>query len=384
VQDTRTNEKPSITPGLAGVPVAKSSISYIDGTQGILEYRGYRIETLARESNFEEVCWLLLDGSMPSGAQLAAFRANLARHRQLPDRLVKVFECLPGAGHPMDAMQASIALLAMFDRKPDPRNAEEVLEACVRILAATPVMIATFERLRTGKDVVEPDPELDTAANFLWMLTGQKPDPLSARVFDVALLLHADHEMNASTFAARVVASTEANPYAVCSSAIGALHGPLHGGANEEVLAQLKDIGSPENVTAWLDAKQTTKGKVMGFGHRVYKVKDPRATILQGLARQVFEQLGTTPLYETALEVERQMAQRYGGKGIYPNVDFFSGFVYAKLGIPTDLFTPVFGISRVAGYLAHWREQMQDNKLFRPSQVYAGPHELAYPPLGSR
>jgi citrate synthase len=216
------------------------------------------------------------------------------------------------------------------------------------------------------------------------MITGQKPDDFAAHVMDVALILHADHEMNASTFAARVVGSTEADPYTVCSSAIGALTGPLHGGANEEVLEQLREIPGPEHVSSWLDAKFAAKAKIMGFGHRVYKVKDPRATILQELAKQLFAKLGSTPLYDTAVTLEAEMARRVGTKGIAPNVDFFSGIVYSKLGIPTDLFTPLFGISRVAGYLAHLREQMQDNKLFRPSQIYVGSHNLEYPEVRTR
>ncbi len=371
-------------PGLAGIPAAISSISYIDGLEGILEYRGFRIETLSAKSNFEEVCWLLMKGAMPTRMQLESFRAHLARHRQLPERLIKILEAMPGTGHPMAALQAALAALGMFNQKPDFRHPDEVEEAWVRILAATPVIIATFERLRTGKDLVAPDPELNTAANFLWMITGQKPDEFAAHVMDVALILHADHEMNASTFAARVVGSTEADPYTVCSSAIGALTGPLHGGANEEVLEQLKEIPGPEHVSTWLDAKFAAKAKIMGFGHRVYKVKDPRATILQELAKQLFAKLGATPLYDTAVELESEMAKRVGVKGIAPNVDFFSGIVYSKLGIPTDLFTPLFGISRVAGYVAHLREQMQDNKLFRPGQIYVGAHNLDYPEMRTR
>jgi citrate synthase len=371
-------------PGLAGIPAARSAISYIDGNTGILEYRGFPIEDLAQHSHFEEVCWLLLSGDLPTAAQLAGFREHLARHRHLPDRLVRLLEALPGKGHPADALQAGIAALGMFDKPRSFRDPDDVDEACVRILSAAPVIVATLERLRTGKNLQPPDPELSLAANFLWMVTGQKPDALAARVFDAALILHADHTMNASTFAARVVASTEAGPYTVCSSALGALTGPLHGGANEEVLVQLADIGPPENVSTWLDARLAGKGKVMGFGHRVYKVKDPRATILQRLARELFEVLGATPLYDTALELERQMAQRVGARGIYPNVDFYSGIVYAKLGIPPDLFTAVFGLARVAGYLAHWREQMADNKLFRPTQVYTGGHRLPYVPIDQR
>ncbi len=371
-------------PGLAGIPAAESAISYIDGGRGVLEYRGYPIETLCAHSGFEEVCWLLLRGELPTAEQLSTFRARLAEQRALPDRLVRMLETLPGKGHPMAMLQAALAALGMFNKNPDLRDPAELDEACVRILAATPVILSTFDRLRHGKDLVPADPELSIAANFLLQLTGTRPDELAARVFDLALVLHADHTMNASTFAARVVASTEAGPYTVCSSALGALHGPLHGGANEKVLEQLADIGAPENVIAWLDAKLGAKGKVMGFGHRVYKVKDPRATILQELAARVFAALGSTPTYDTALALEAEMERRVGRKGIYPNVDFFSGIVYAKLGIPTDLFTPVFGISRVAGYLAHWREQMVGNKIFRPTQVYTGVHGQPYVEVSRR
>jgi citrate synthase len=246
------------------------------------------------------------------------------------------------------------------------------------------VLVAAFDRLRSGKDYVAPDPSLDTAANFLYMLSGAKPDDFAARVLDVALILHAEHTMNASTFAARVVASTEADPYTVCSSAVGALTGPLHGGANERVLEVLRDIGSPDKVEAWVEAQLKSKGKVMGFGHRVYKVKDPRALILQDLAKKLFERLGSTPIYDVAVELERQVEKRLGHRGIYPNVDFFSGIVYSKLGIATDLFTPVFAISRVAGYCAHWMEQMVGNKIFRPDQVYTGGHQREYVDISLR
>ena len=371
-------------PGLAGVPAARSSVSYIDGGQGLLAYRGLRIEELAERASFEEVAWLLLTGELPTEMQLAGFRSHLARHRHLPDRLVKVLEAMPGKAHPMAVLQAGLATLGMFGERPDPRDPEAVDEAFVRILAAAPMIVATFDRLRNGKDLVAPDPELGHAANFLWMLNGEAPGELAARVFDAALILHAEHGMNASTFTARVVASTEADPYTACSSAIGSLTGPLHGGANERVLDMLRDIDGPGDVGQWLDARFQTKAKIMGFGHRVYKVKDPRAHVLQGLAKELFEQAGSTPLYDVALELERQMESRVGAKGIYPNVDFFSGIVYSKLGIATDLFTPVFGLARVAGYLAHWREQLEDNRIFRPAQVYVGLHGRDFAPLADR
>ena len=373
-----------LVPGLADVPVVASSISYIDGQKGVLAYRGYPIEALAERSTFEEVSWLLIKGRLPDRAELESFRKRLCAQREMPARLLEVLRAFPGAGHPMFALQASIACLGMFSRKRDVHDPEDIEDACIRILAATPVMVAAFERQRTGKDYVAPDPELGTAANFLYMLRGEKPDEFAARVLDVALILHAEHTMNASTFACRVVASTEADPFTACSSAVGALTGPLHGGANEQVLEMLRDIGTPERVGPWLDAQLTGKGKVMGFGHRVYKVKDPRALILQDLAQKLFERLGSTPIYDVALELEAQMARRMGHKGVYPNVDYFSGIVYAKLGIPVDLFTPVFAIARVSGYVAHWVEQLQGNKIFRPEQIYDGAHGREYVEIGLR
>lgn len=371
-------------PGLAGVPAAQSAISYIDGAIGILEYRGHRIETLAEKSNFEEVCWLLDRGTLPTKRELADYRARLARERVLPARLLDAVRALPHDGHPMGAVQASLAMLGMVNKKPDLRNDAQCAEACARLIAATPVLVAAFHRARTKQPLVAPDPGLDSAANFLWMLTGAKPDEISTRVLDVALVLHADHTMNASTFAARVVASTEADPYTMCASAVGALFGPLHGGANEEVLVQLAEIGSPENVKPWLDREMSGKARIMGFGHRVYKTKDPRAKNLQELAKKLFAKHGMTPLYDTAVALEKEVVARLGHKGVYPNVDFYSGLVYQKLGIPTDLFTPVFAMSRVAGYVAHWREQMRGNKLFRPTQVFTGSHDAKYVDIDAR
>ncbi len=375
---------PELIPGLAGVPAAESAVSFIDGQKGLLAYRGHPIQVLAERSTFQEVAWLLLYGTLPKRAEFDGFREQLGTRREIPERMYDVIRALPGNGHPMDALQACMASLGMFSRHTDFRDASTADEAITRILAAMPVMVAAFDRIRGGEDVVPPRPELDTAANFLWMLTGEEPDELAARVLDVALILHADHTMNASTFAARVVASTEADPYTVVSSAIGALTGPLHGGANERVLDQLRDIGEAESVEAWVDGQVAAKKKIMGFGHRVYKVKDPRADILQGLAIDLFEKLGRTPLYDTAVTLEDEVVKRLGDKGIHPNVDFYSGIVYSKLQIPIDLFTPVFAMARTAGWLAHWREQMVDNKIFRPAQVYAGVHDAEYVPIDER
>jgi len=374
----------SYVAGLAGVPAACSAISWIDGVAGILEYRGHRIETLAERSSFEEVCWLLLYGSLPTAAELDGFRRRLAERRALPEDVLAVVRRFPAAGHPMSALQAGLAALGMCSAELDPGDAAAGDEVLVRIIGATPALVAAFERARHGLEFLAPDPGLGHAADFLWMLTGARPEPLEAHVLDVALVLHADHTMNASTFTARVVASTEADPYSVCAAACASLKGPLHGGANERVLEQLEAIGGPERVAAWLERTTAAKGKVMGFGHRVYKTKDPRSKILQGLTRELFAKLGSTPIYDTALALEEAVVAKLGAKGIYPNVDYFSGIVYSKMGIPTDVFTPIFAIARVAGWLAHWREQMRDNRIFRPRQVYTGVHGAEYVPIDQR
>lgn len=373
-----------LVPGLAGIPAANSSISFIDGQAGILEYRGVPIETLAENSTFEEVAWLLLHGSFPTQSELDGFQKKLGEYRQIPESLVEVVMALPAQGHPMSALQASVASLAMVSPPVDYKDAGQSDEAILRILAAVGPLIAAFERRRQGKAYVAPDPELSVAGNFLYQLNGERPSEIMTRVLDVALILHADHTMNASTFAARVVASTEADPYTMVSSAVGALYGPLHGGANERVLRQLETVGGAENIDAWYEKMRADGKKVMGFGHRVYKTKDPRAFALQGLVRDLFKEEGTTPIYDTALALEKAIVDKLGDRGIYPNVDFFSGIVYQKLGIPTDAFTPIFALARVAGWLSHWREQMADNKLFRPGQVYGGGHEQPYVPMPER
>ncbi len=376
--------KPQLVPGLAGIPAAESGVSFIDGQAGILEYRGYRIEVLAEESNFEEVSWLLMYGELPTQAQLEGLRAKLRAARDLPQGIVDMLRALPKDGHPMDALQAAVAALGMFEPRVEFGENADFEHAWIRLLAATPCIVAAYDRIRRGLDVLPPDGDLDTAGNFLWQITGEKPDPIASKVLDCALILHADHTMNASTFAARVVFGTEADPYTSCSAGVGALTGPLHGGANERVLEALEGIGSVENVDRWVEEQLSSKGKIMGFGHRVYKVKDPRSHALQKLGTRLFEKLGSTPLYEVALRLEQRVIEHLGQKGIYPNVDFFSGILYSKLGIAKDQFTPVFAIARMAGWLAHLYEQMQDNKLYRPSQIYTGGHELPWVPIEKR
>ncbi len=373
-----------LVPGLAGIPAAESAVSYIDGQAGVLEYRGIPIEALAEHSTFEEVAWLLLNGRLPTQAELDEFEAKLIANRTLPQGVLDTIASLPGDGHPMAALQVGYAALGMHSPDVNALDPGQRQEAIARLIAATPTLVAAFARSRAGMDFVAPDPTLSTAANFLWMLNGEKPEDLVGRVLDVALILHADHTMNASTFTARVVASTESDPYSVCASAIGSLKGPLHGGANERVLIQLEKIGSVDAVEGWLDQQISAKGKIMGFGHRVYKTKDPRSTNLQLLAREMFETFGSTPMYDIALKLEDAVVARLGQKGIYPNVDFFSGIVYQKMGIPTDVFTPIFAIARVAGWLSHWDEQMNDNRLFRPGQIFTGTHGARYVPISER
>jgi len=254
----------------------------------------------------------------------------------------------------------------------------------VRILAKVPTIIAAFHRLRDGNEPFKPRTDLSRAANFLYMLTGKEPSPIAERVFDAALILHAEHSMNASTFSARVTASTLSDPFSVISAAIGTLRGPLHGGANEAGIEMLKEIGDPKNVPAYLDKKIAEKKKIVGFGHREYKVKDPRAGVLQKLAEKLFDTHGGTKLYDTARAVEEYLAPRLGPKGIYPNVDFYSGIVYDRLGISRDLFIPIFAMARTAGWLAHFWEQLDSNRIFRPSQIYVGPQERPYVPLSQR
>ncbi|MBD2327013.1 citrate synthase [Alkalinema sp. FACHB-956] len=370
--------------GLEGVPATQSSISFVDGQKGILEYRGIPIQELAEKSTFLETAYLLIWNELPSAEDLGAFETEIRYHRRLKYRIRDMMKCFPESGHPMDALQACAAALGLFYSRRALDDPTYVRAAVVRLLAKVPTMVAAFQLMRKGNDPVQPRDDLGYAANFLYMLNEQEPDPLAAHIFDVCLTLHAEHTINASTFSAMVTASTLTDPYAVIASAVGTLAGPLHGGAAEEVILMLEEIGSVENVRPYLDHCLEHKKKIMGFGHRVYKVKDPRANILQELAEQLFAKFGQDKYYDIAVEMEQVVAEKLGHRGIYPNVDFYSGLVYRKLGIPTDLFTPVFAISRTAGWLAHWKEQLAENRIFRPTQIYTGLHSAPYVPIEHR
>jgi citrate synthase len=371
-------------PGLEGVPAAQSQVSYVNGQEGLLEYRGVAIEALANHSSFVETAYLLIWGQLPTAAELEAFEHEITYHRRIKYRIRDMMKCFPESGHPMDALQASAAGLGLFYSRRNLEDPAYIRATVVRLLAKIPTMVAAFQHIRKGNDPVTPRDDLRYADNFLYMLNEKTPDPFFAHMFDVCLILHAEHTMNASTFSARVTASTLTDPYAIVASAVGTLGGPLHGGANEEVIEMLSEIGSVENVVPFVDERLARKAKFMGFGHRVYKVKDPRATILQKLVDELVARYGSDRNYDIARKLEEVLADRLGHRGIYPNVDFYSGLIYRRFGIPTDLFTPIFAIARVAGWLAHWKEQLETNRIYRPTQVYVGLHHQPFIPIEKR
>ncbi len=371
-------------PGLENIPAALSSISYVDGKKGILEYRGIPIAELAARSTFLENAYLLIWGQLPLKEELAAFENDIRHHRRIQYRIRDMMKCFPETSHPMDALQTTAAALGLFYARHAYFEPDSIRSAVVGLLAKIPTIVAAWHMMSRGNDPILPRDDLDYAANFLYMLTEREPHPHAARIFDACLTLHAEHTMNTSTLSARITASTLADPYAVIASAVGTLAGPLHGGAAEEVLAMLAAIGSVEKVRPYVEKCIQNQEKIMGFGHRVYKVKDPRATILQNLAEQLFEQAGREPDYDIALELEKVVEEKLGYKGVYANVDFYSGLVYRKLGIPSKLLGPVFAMARTAGWLAHWKEQLALNRIFRPTQIYTGNHETPYLPIEER
>jgi citrate synthase len=375
-----------VPPGLADVPVAKSAISIIDGKKAILAYRGIPVEVLAKESHFEEVSYLLLHGELPTQRQLAHFSDELKSRRSVKFKVKDLLKALPETTHPMVALQTVIASLGGFYPAKSVSDSASNWEATYRILASMPTVVAAFYRISHGLEPIEPHADLDHAGNFFYMMFGKEPSPSVRKVLDACLILHAEHNMNASTFSARVTSSTLSSPYATISAAVGTLSGPLHGGANEEVLEMLNEIGPVANVKPWLDKKRAENAsfKVMGFGHRVYKVKDPRATVLQEFAEQAFAESGRPAKYEVAMTLEKACESIFGVKGVYPNVDFYSGVIYEALGIPMEQFTPIFAIARAAGWLSHWHEQLQNNRIYRPEQIYVGKTEAPYIPLDQR
>jgi citrate synthase len=367
--------------GLRGAVVGNTSLSSINGEEGKLIYRGLDIHDLARNSTYEEICYLLWFGALPSRRNLDELRAELAKRRALPPQLVALLRDLPATAAPMDVLRTAVSSLGLFDPKVSDMSREASLEKAMTLTAIFPTIVAAYHHLNRGDAFVQPRPDLDTAANFLYMFFGKEPERDAARVLDVALILHADHGMNASTFSAIVTAATLSDMYSAITSAIGTLKGTLHGGANEGVIKNLLEIGDIGKVDAWVTDHLAKHEKIMGFGHAVYKAYDPRATELKAIAKEVGQRAGTTKWVDLTERMERAVWER---KQLYPNVDLYSASVYYTLGFPTEYFTPIFAMSRVAGWCAHVLEQYADNKLIRPRANYVGPRDVTYVPLEKR
>jgi citrate synthase len=382
--------------GLRGIPVADTRISAIDGKNGALIYRGYNILDLARSSSFEEVAYLLLFGDLPSKKDLAAFSESLAKEREIPESLILSMKARPKSAHPMDVLQSCVAMLADHDPSARIHGKDVDLTKAKRLIAKIPTVIAAWDRIRKGLTPLGPEPGLSHAANFLYLLKGERPDTDTARDFDVCLVLHADHTFNASTFAAREVASTRAHMYASVAAALGALSGELHGGANARVMETLLEIGNQRNAGPWVIRHFDEGKRVMGMGHAVYKTDDPRAIVLRAMSERLGKRLGDPKWYEMTHLIETETKAEFKkrkGQDIYPNVDLYSASVYHMMGIDRDLFTPVFAISRISGWTAHiieekYAEAQPKPMLYRPKAEYigkyCGPESCAYVPIGDR
>jgi 2-methylcitrate synthase len=369
--------------GLEDVIVSPSEICFIDGHKGRLLYRGFDVDDLVAHSTFEEVVYLLWHGRLPSRKELDGHVKALAStaNRKLPPKLLAMLKLFPKKTSPMEILRTGVSALSAFDPDAEDNSREATLRKAVRVTAQMPTLVAAWERLRRGKPAVAPNPRLNLAGNFLYMMSGKKPTPLAAKTFDVALMLHADHEFNASTFAARVTAGTLSDLHSAIVSGIATLKGPLHGGANEQVMRMVEKIKDPAKAEGWIRKAIADKARIMGFGHRVYRVEDPRAKHLRRLASELGSQISNTSYVEILDVVARVMSTE---KHIFPNVDLYSGAAYAAMGIPTDQFTPIFALSRVAGWSAHVLEQHGNNRLIRPRSEYAGPTDLKYIPLAER
>jgi citrate synthase len=367
--------------GLRDVIAATSAICNVNGVEGKLSYYGYDIKDLAANSTFEEVIYLLWHGELPTHAQLEKHTQSLLEKRELPVQILALLTTFPAQAAPMAVLRTAASALAMYDPDAANMSREANVQKAQYLTARIPTIVAAFDRLRNGQQPVTPGAHASLASNLLYMLTGKEPDPGDARVLDVALILHADHELNASTFAAREVASTLADMYGAITAAIATLAGPSHGGANEQVMRMLEAIETPDRAEAWVDKALERGSRIMGFGHAVYRTEDPRAAVLRDLSREVGERTGNLQWYDISERVERAVFER---KGLYANVDFYSASVYHALGIATDQFTPIFACSRIAGWTAHVLEQYDNNRLMRPRAQYTGPAPRLYVPIEQR
>jgi citrate synthase len=382
------------SPGLVGIIATESSVSNINGEKGILSYRGYSIEELAKKSTFEETSYLLLFGELPTKAELEEFTTKVTEYRELPTDLTKILKSLPKETKPMDVLQMAVSSLGTFYNlevspemvKGKKYNKDYFMNTSAALIGALGSIVAAWHRIRSDQDPISSNPESTYAENFLLMLGAEKITPLMTRIMDATLVLHGEHTINASTFTAMVTSSTLANASQVVASAIGSLSGPLHGGANEKVVSMLSKIDSKDDIRPWLDDTLKAKNVVWGMGHREYSVKDPRANILTDMVQQLFNERegGVTDIFEKAIELEKACEEKLAHKGVYPNVDFYSGILYKEMDIPTDIFTPIFAMSRVSGWLSHWIEQIQDNKIFRPTQNYVGSDDREYTDISGR
>lgn len=375
----------AVSTGLRGVVAAASSIGDVNGEKGELIYQGVNIHDLATKSTFEEVVFLLWNGRLPKKAELDALRQNLAAAYELQPEIIEVIKGMaarvPSSADPMDRLRTVVSALAMFDPEARDLSREASIRVATRLTARFPTIVAAIDRARNNLEIIQPKPELNIATNFLYMLKGEMPDEFDAHVLDVALILQADHELNASTFTARVVAGTLADMYSAVTAALGALSGPLHGGANTAIMKILLEIGDVDRVEGYVSDALAKKKKIMGFGHAVYRTEDPRATHLRRFSKEMGERKGDSKWYEITAKLEAIMKRE---KNLLPNVDAYSASTYYMMGIPLDLYTPIFAISRISGWTAHILEQYADNKLIRPRAEYVGPRNVPYVPIDER
>jgi citrate synthase len=380
-EKTVMSESAHAPKGLEGVVFGASSITFLDGLGGRMFYRGYNVLDLAEKVSFEEVVHLLWQGELPTREKLAAFVKPIVKQRALPAPVLKFLKTLPKKSHPMEVVRTGVSLLAHYDPDGPDGSLEAVRRKSERLVARMATLVAAWDRIRNGRRPIAPNPKLSHAANFLYMLTGKKPGPVDVQALDAYLALLADHDLNASTFAACVVTSTMSDVYSAVTAAIAALKGPLHGGANEKAMEMFLAIGEPSKADAWIEKALAEKRKIMGFGHRVYKVEDPRSVPLRAIARKLGQAKGDLRWMDVAVKVEEAFTRR---KNIKTNVDFYSAPLLYLLGIPMDLFTPMFAVSRVAGWCAHVVEQMERNRIVRPRTEYAGPTDRAFAPIEAR
>jgi len=367
--------------GLRGVVAAQSAIGDVNGEQGILIYQGYNIHDLAEHSTFEEVVFLLWNGRLPKAEELADFKERLRRNYEVPAQVIEMMKSFPKDADPMDVLRTAVSSLDFYDENGHGTDREHAVKAAVRITGQIGTIAAAWDRIRNGKDVIAPDKNLSIAENFLYMLRGERADQDEEHIFDVCLILHADHELNASTFTTRVVAGTLAGMYGAVTAGVAALAGPLHGGANTNVMKMLLEINDPAKIDTWLDQALAEKRKIMGIGHAVYKTEDPRATWLRKFSKQMADKKGEQKWFTMSQAIEKAMLDK---KGMYPNVDFYSASTYYLMGIPLDLYTPIFAVSRISGWTGHILEQYGHNKLIRPRAEYIGARDQKYTPIDQR